>query len=786
MKIKKILALLLAAIMLCGLFAVVPATAAESEVDSLFEAYEADKHPGWWQPATKDGYDGFISVNSAYAVSTKQAYDMETNKVVISDFNTNSGFTTDNIAEGGTHAALVMFAPAAATGPYTFYHNPDETSSVAYEDSDALILSFKENENSGNVRISTLANFSDSTQGTTGTDIKKVCGEYGFDFTVPSADTYEISFSKKVVKDSVVDEETGRLTKAEYLYLLRINDYYITGDENSRLAKLYNSGTVSNAIVSFSAQNLFEGNVSIEKEDTFIASNGRTSTMKGDNADGSQRVFVQNENTYHLYGGEVATSAKQDLTKDMFTIKNIEWYNSTASTILVNFSSKNRYGEISKGSYSDEDESVLGFRIQKYHATTYTTSFSTADTVGPGSEAWNGSNHTSTKTDIGLPTEIKISFLEENGKGYMIINNRCVTNDYVSAFVTSGAAEDCYISVSAYISATIDVSIEEQDIDWAATYVANSFNSLGRDSEGNTIYFNHYKTGVGSYNKFNFDENYIDLYNISQEVHSATQDDAHVRLVTSFSTGHLFTDVSGSGTDLANGRLTLAIFFENDGLWVQHNMNVTTPSESSNLAKVPLSDDGYKIAVRKIDGKHVIYINDTAVTSDNITNYFASNYDSTYVTFSTRNKKMYYSADIVNYEEGSELSLDMEPEIVDNTIVNVQSFSIVESIKVNEAEGYTVSVTDKNGNALADDEFIASGDKITISYKDWFVVASYDLVVLADTNGDRDINGSDIINIQKELLGVGEDGIYTDALDVKYDKAFNILDFIAIKKLIAD
>jgi len=231
----------------------------------------------------------------------------------------------------------------------------------------------------------------------------------------------------------------------------------------------------------------------------------------------------------------------------------------------------------------------------------------------------------------------------------------------------------------------------------------------------------------------------------------------------------------------------LAVFFKDDGLWIQsHYANVGTPTESLNLAKVPLSDDGYKFAVREVNGEYILYINGTEVKSKDISSYFATNNNSTYVTFSTRQKKMYYSADIVSYEEGSELSLDMEPEIVDNTIVNVQSFSLVDSIKVNEAEGYTVSVTDKDGNALAADDFIASGDKITISYKDWFVVANYDLVVLADTNGDRDINGSDIVNIQKELLDVGEDGIYTDALDVKYDKAFNILDFIAIKKLIAD
>lgn len=774
MKMKKFLALLLAAIMLCSLFAVAPVSAAENANASIFGAYEAEKHHNWWQPATKEGHDGFITVNSTYAVYSKQAYDMETHKVVISDLNVNS-------TEKG-YLGVLMFAPAAANGCYDYYNGGAGTE-------DSLVIAFlqdqfDENGNPTRIRISTLDNPGDSTQANgISSYFTKKCGNQGFYFYTSNVDRYEFSFFKKMVKPAYIDEDTTEVVEAEYLYGLKINDYYITGDENSRLAKFYNSGTVYNSVVSLSAQNKFEANVDITEADTFVSTNGKTGTLISNNDDGSQTVLVRNENDYRLYGDEVATTAKHDLTKDMFTIKNIAWYNSTSSTILVNFSSANRYGEGSKKSFTDAEESVLGFRIQKYHATTYTTSFSMGeqDVVGGEALAYGGVNHTG-KMDIGLPTEIKISFLEENGVGYIIINGRCVTNEYVSNFVTSGGAEDCYISISAHVSATIDVDVEERDYDWAATYVNHNFNALSTDSEGNTIYFNHYNTNVATYDTVDFDNNLIDLYNITPEYH-ASSDDAHIRLILTFSTSHQFGNVNSLATDTANGRLMLNLFFEEDGIWVQHQMNATTPSESNNLAKVPLSDE-YKIAVREINGDYAVYVNDTEVKSNHISNYFAANYDNSYVTLSTRTKKMYYSADIYNYENSSEFTfsdVDVAPEIVDSTIVNVSAFSTPESFGVNAADGYTVTVTDKNGNTVNDD-FVASGDKVTINYKGWFDVVSYDLIVIADTNGDRAFDGIDLTNIRKELLGNPVEGVYKQAMNVCYDGEINIIDLVVMKK----
>lgn len=122
--------------------------------------------------------------------------------------------------------------------------------------------------------------------------------------------------------------------------------------------------------------------------------------------------------------------------------------------------------------------------------------------------------------------------------------------------------------------------------------------------------------------------------------------------------------------------------------------------------------------------------------------------------------------------------------IIDGFYPGMTAENVRQNIVLNSDE--TVEIYDKDDTAIEDSALIGSQSKIFIK-KNGEITEQYIVALYGDLNCDGLINNSDITEVRKYLLS-NYDGknISHVIADINWDKAFNIIDFIHIKKYVSN
>ena len=117
--------------------------------------------------------------------------------------------------------------------------------------------------------------------------------------------------------------------------------------------------------------------------------------------------------------------------------------------------------------------------------------------------------------------------------------------------------------------------------------------------------------------------------------------------------------------------------------------------------------------------------------------------------------------------------------IENNTIGQVQPKTTVKELKTKiTTNATTITVIDKDGKNVSEENQVGTGMKITFNGED-----TYTLVVTGDTNGDGQANIQDIMQVNKHRLKKAQlTGCYLKAGDVNNDGNVNIQDIMKINK----
>ena len=115
-----------------------------------------------------------------------------------------------------------------------------------------------------------------------------------------------------------------------------------------------------------------------------------------------------------------------------------------------------------------------------------------------------------------------------------------------------------------------------------------------------------------------------------------------------------------------------------------------------------------------------------------------------------------------------------------NKIVKYISPKITVSTLISNITGGTITVYDKNNNALSASTIVTTGDKVKIVLNG--NTYTYTLSVLGDVNSDRQINISDVMKVATHSIKGGKltTQIELDAADVNKDGKINISDVMKI------
>lgn len=107
--------------------------------------------------------------------------------------------------------------------------------------------------------------------------------------------------------------------------------------------------------------------------------------------------------------------------------------------------------------------------------------------------------------------------------------------------------------------------------------------------------------------------------------------------------------------------------------------------------------------------------------------------------------------------------------------------SLTESISVKNG---SVTITDKNGNALDSSATVSTGQKLIIKDLDGKNFKEYIVVIYGDITGDGQINALDYVYIKRHLWGIAElTGVNKNAADVSASKgSVDALDFVYMKR----
>ena len=122
--------------------------------------------------------------------------------------------------------------------------------------------------------------------------------------------------------------------------------------------------------------------------------------------------------------------------------------------------------------------------------------------------------------------------------------------------------------------------------------------------------------------------------------------------------------------------------------------------------------------------------------------------------------------------------------IIDGFYPGMTAENVRQNIVLNSDE--TVEIYDKDDTAIENSALIGSQSKIFIK-KNGEITEQYIVALYGDLNCDGLINNSDITEVRKYLLS-NYDGknISHVIADINWDKAFNIIDFIHIKKYVSN
>ncbi len=703
---------MLVCVMLCGLFAVIPVSAAESANDSIFQAYEPEKHPDWWTPSTTPGYDGHIKVNAEYAVSTKTAYNMEEYAIVL------------NNLTGGQHPyeTTVIIAP-----------QPYNKTAWAYDPENGLFT----------IRLLPHTNM---------TQMRVQADGYISYKDIPFADTYDIRF----YKEESMSEEGFPTTK----YYFRVNEALFSSDDYAWIKTLMESESFKNSYISFGSNQGHEFNAKIAPIGDM---NKEFTPFTGYDSEGYQKFSNSGNNGFAITRGTV------DLLTTTLSYDAVIEDNSDKNA-YVTFSTD---GNLGKGRKPTSGK-TFGFEFALAEAGgTAMGLHVVTDKTQHGVVRADGANIKFEKAD-----EYNFSVINiDEGKYALVINDVYYTSSLLDTFMNNLNGEQVYISVSGIWMGSFRVKVDDTDklmADFACNNAGGMLTTATNES-GDTVYTTGAQCVLTTTKKVNLFETTFEIDNLD------VPDNTLIMLG--------FTDKYGQATkrtlDVNNGILVFDLWkYSNLGGW-RFAKNPTTSSYFD--PAVPFeADNSYKINfVKEGDGTYAMYVNDVKYTADYINTFCEKGYaESAFVSIAVYSGSMSYTPIIKNISTSSEVKIT-EADVKDNTLKNVNSGTTVTALKemITVGEYYGISVADSKGRTREEGEALGSGDKISVTYRGKVIAdIEYDVIVLADTDGDAAITATDLINVRKELLGATVDGIYRDALDAHYDNTFNILDLIATKK----
>lgn len=565
-------------------------------------------------------------------------------------------------------------------------------------------------------------------------------GSYG----AKLADTYEIEFIRKTNVSYASGEKPDR-------YIFRVNEKYTeTYKDTSWIYKFMNSASFNNSYVGFTTNNYFRTNVKLCEKSYFTESNKNGLKYSSEiDSEGYQNIYAQKD-TYAL-----ASTKAHNLFEEAVILKDVD-FKSSDSAINLNFSSAKRYDQASLLTTTQN----LGLVIKK-------------DTNGNINAFVNGSTVSSIQLKSFKETNpLELSFVSDGAGGYGIVFGDYYFEDsYITKFLSAGAGEKCYLSISAVGSFEAKVKFEKaEENEWASDVWTSSINKT-TDANGN-IYTVPSQTTLTTIQKLNFLNNIIVL----QGATFAAADDS---VAISFAANHIGNDHT---TNVSSGKLIFDIVANKKADGSYDGISVRL-SSGTVLGTVSASSD-YKISLFKRGSNYYIKVNDSLFTSSAIKN-FCKNYTDGYVTVYPQSKTMAFGLEIWNMGPGFTVASDKYA-VTATTVSSVAPYSSANDLisNLSVTSGYKLKVTTKDAEDKTFADLLATDDKLVITYKE-HDVGSIDIAVGGDLTGDAKVYAQDIVDLKKELLGVSSlIGVYKLASDVNNDSKVNILDYVYAQKTI--
>ena len=119
----------------------------------------------------------------------------------------------------------------------------------------------------------------------------------------------------------------------------------------------------------------------------------------------------------------------------------------------------------------------------------------------------------------------------------------------------------------------------------------------------------------------------------------------------------------------------------------------------------------------------------------------------------------------------------------DKTMENVSSGETVEDVKENIETNGTVTIVNKDGETLKDEDKIGTGSKVTITKDDEKV--EYVVIIEGDINGDGEVTTTDLQQVIDSIIGkVTIEEEYIKAIDLDEDGQITITDVSLLRKQI--
>ncbi len=146
--------------------------------------------------------------------------------------------------------------------------------------------------------------------------------------------------------------------------------------------------------------------------------------------------------------------------------------------------------------------------------------------------------------------------------------------------------------------------------------------------------------------------------------------------------------------------------------------------------------------------------------------------NSTAEKYATENGFDFISLDITTIPE-NEYYLDKEEGTMPNVVEKTTASDIISTL---ELYGINATITDKEGNAIADNKFVGTGCKVVIAD------IKYTVIVKGDVDGDGSISTTDYLSIKAALLGgINLQNEYKNAADCDKSGAIDTSDYLKVK-----